>query len=140
MAKTSDLLLDTCAAIWLAQGAYLEPTALESMRQAAEDRRPLRLSLITAWELGLLAKSGKAAMAAAPATVFQAFLSLPGVQQQSLTAEILIDSSLLPGGIHGDPADRIIIATARTLDLTIVTRDRHILDYAAKGHVRAMAC
>jgi PIN domain nuclease of toxin-antitoxin system len=138
--RTSDLLLDTCAAIWLAQGAFVEPAALEAMKEANEGNRPLRLSLISAWELGLLAKSGRAAMAAPPAAVFQAFLRLPGVQPQQLTAEILIDSSMLPGKIHGDPADRIIIATARSLDLTVVTRDRHILDYAAQGHVRALVC
>jgi len=140
MAKTSDLLLDTCAAIWMTQGSFLEPEALEAMKQASDERRPLRLSLITAWELGLLAKSGKAAMAAPPAAVFQAFLNLPGVQAQPLTAEILIDSSLLPGQVHGDPADRILIATARALDLTIVTRDRNILTYAESGHVRALPC
>lgn len=140
MARTSDLLLDTCAAIWMAQGAFLEPVALEAMTRASEQRRPLRLSVITAWELGFLARSGKAAMAAAPQAVFQAFLDLPGVQAQPLTAEILIDSSLLPGQVHGDPADRILIATARALDLTIVTRDRNILTYAEQGHVRALPC
>jgi PIN domain nuclease of toxin-antitoxin system len=140
MAKTSDLLLDTCAAIWMVQGAFLEPAALAAMKQANEVGRPLRLSLITAWELGLLAKSGKAAMAGEPADIFQDFLRLPGVQPQQLSAEILISSSLLPGELRGDPADRIIIATARALDLTVVTRDRHILDYAAKGHVRALPC
>lgn len=140
MARTSDLLLDTCAAIWMAQGAFLEPVALEAMTRANEQRRPLRLSLITAWELGFLARSGKAAMAAAPQAVFQAFLDLPGVQAQPLTAEILIGSSLLPGQVHGDPADRILIATARALDLTIVTRDRNILTYAEQGHVRALPC
>jgi PIN domain nuclease of toxin-antitoxin system len=140
MAKTGDLLLDTCAAIWMAQGAFLEPAALSAMKVASENGRPLPLSLVTAWELGLLAKSGRAAMATTPAAVFQAFLRLPGVQPQQLTADILIDSTLLPGELHGDPADRIIIATARALDLTVVTRDRHILDYAGKGHVRALAC
>jgi PIN domain nuclease of toxin-antitoxin system len=79
-------------------------------------------------------------MTQSPHAVFQAFLRLPGVQAQQLTPDILIESSLLPGQLHGDPADRIIIATARALDLTVVTRDRHILDYADKGHVRALAC
>ncbi len=88
----------------------------------------------------MLAKSGRAAMAQTPAAIFRAFLRLPGVVLEDLTADILIDSSLLPTPIHGDPADRIIIATARALDLTIVTRDRLILDYAADGHVRALAC
>ncbi len=140
MAKTTELLLDTCAAIWMAEGAFIEPAALAAMKAASEDGRALRLSIITAWELGLLAKSGRATMASSPNSVFQAFLRLPGVRAQQLSADILIDSSLLPGKLHGDPADRIIIATARALDLTVVTRDRHILDYADKGHVRALAC
>jgi PIN domain nuclease of toxin-antitoxin system len=140
MAKRSDLLLDTCAAIWMTQGAHLESDALAAIDRSGEEGRPIRLSLITAWELGLLAKSGRAAMTQSPSAIFRAFLQLPGIVQQDLTADILIDSSLLPTPIHGDPADRIIIATARALDLTIVTRDRLILDYAAHGHVRALAC
>ncbi|MBK8082770.1 MAG: type II toxin-antitoxin system VapC family toxin [Devosia sp.] len=140
MARTSSLLLDTCAAIWLAQQAPMEPEAVEAIDGASDAGAAIRLSLITAWELGLLARSGRAAMAQPPAAIFRAFLQLPGVALEGLTAEILIDSSLLPAPIHGDPADRIIIATARALDLTIVTRDRLILEYAARGHVRALAC
>lgn len=140
MARTSSLLLDTCAAIWLAQQAPMEPAAVAAIDGASDAGAAIRLSLITAWELGLLAKSGRAAMALPPAAIFRAFLKLPGVVLEGLTAEILVDSSLLPVPIHGDPADRIIIATARILDLTIVTRDRLILDYAARGHVRALAC
>lgn len=140
MARTNDLLLDTCAAIWLAQQSPMEPEAVAAIDEASDDGRPIRLSLITSWELGLLARSGRAAMAQAPGDIFRAFLRLPGVVLENLTADILIDSSLLPPPVHGDPADRILIATARTLDLTIVTRDRLILDYAARGHVRALAC
>jgi PIN domain nuclease of toxin-antitoxin system len=136
----SDLLLDTCAAIWLVQGAFLEREALDAMARASEEDRPLRLSLITAWELGLLAKTGKAAMAAAPSAIFQSFLELPGVRAEPLTADVLINSSLLPGKIHGDPADRIIVATARALELTVITRDRAILEYARQGHVLALPC
>jgi PIN domain nuclease of toxin-antitoxin system len=103
------------------------------------DGRPLRLSLITAWELGLLAKSGGQQWRPPPR---QSSSPSSGSRCAVATAysEILIDSSLLPGNIHGDPADRIIVATARTLDLTVVTRDRHILDYAAQGYVRALLC
>jgi PIN domain nuclease of toxin-antitoxin system len=136
----NDLLLDTCAAIWLMQGERMEAKALKALNQAAEERRPVRLSLITAWELGLLAKVGKAAMARSPHAVFDAFVRLPGIVLEGLTADILIDSSLLPAPIHGDPADRILIATARALNLTVVTRDTHILAYAKQGHVRALAC
>ena len=46
-----------------------------------------------------------------------------------------VDSSFLPTPLHNDPADRILIATAREHDLTIITRDRAILAYGAAGHV-----
>jgi PIN domain nuclease of toxin-antitoxin system len=58
----------------------------------------------------------------------------------SLTVEILTGSCSLPGSPPDDPADRIIIATARDRDMIVVTRDRRILDYSRAGHVRAMAC
>lgn len=140
MARKSELLLDTCALIWLSQQSAMSPEAVSAIDDASDRGIPLRLSLITAWELGLLAKSGRAPMTRPPHDLFDAFLRLPGMMLEQLTPAILIDSSLLPGDVHGDPADRIIIATARTLDLTVVTRDRHILDYAAKGYVRALAC
>lgn len=140
MARMNDLLLDTCAAIWLAEQAAMRPEAVAAIDESGDRGRAIRLSLITSWELGLLAKSGRAAMARPPHIVFASFLRLPGIALEGLTAEVLIESSLLPGPIHGDPADRILIATARALDLTIVTRDRHILEYAAAGHVRAIEC
>lgn len=140
MARMNDLLLDTCAAIWLTQQATMRPEAVAAIDGSGDRGRPIRLSLITSWELGLLAKSGRAAMARPPHEVFASFLRLPGIVIEELTAEILIESSLLPGAVHGDPADRILIATARALDLTIITRDRHILEYAEVGHVRALAC
>ena len=62
------------------------------------------------------------------------------VAETPATAEVLIASSFLPGRIHLDPLDRIVIATARAHGLTILTRDRLILDYAAEGHVTALAC
>jgi PIN domain nuclease of toxin-antitoxin system len=47
---------------------------------------------------------------------------------------------MLPPPIHKDPADRLLIATARSLNVPIVTRDRFILDYAEAGHVDAIVC
>jgi PIN domain nuclease of toxin-antitoxin system len=52
----------------------------------------------------------------------------------------LIASSFLPADSLRDPADKIMVATAREQGLTLMTRDRMILDYAAKGHVSALAC
>ena len=69
----------------------------------------------------------------------QRFLSNSGVRLTPLTPEIAIESSFLPR-LHSDPADRLLIATARALGAPIVTRDRRILAYARAGFVAAIAC
>ena len=63
--------------------------------------------------------------------------SRPGVQIAALTPEIAVRSSRLPGTLHGDPADRMLVATAMLMGLKLMTRDRRILDYAAQGHLSA---
>ena len=72
--------------------------------------------------------------------IFGDVIATAGVRVEALSPEVLIDASFLPGTLHRDPADRILIATARAFDLTLVTRDQTILDYARRGHVRALAC
>ena len=53
-----------------------------------------------------------------------------------ITPDIAIDAYSLPGNFHKDPADRLIVATARVHQLTIITSDRKILDYP---HVRTLS-
>lgn len=62
------------------------------------------------------------------------------IEEQPVTANIFIASCSLPQLLHKDPIDRILIATAREQNLTIITRDRAILSYGAAGHVRTLAC
>ena len=83
---------------------------------------------------------GKLAATQSAAAIFGDVLATAGVKVEALTPTILIDASFLPGKLHRDPADRILITTARALDLTLVTRDEAILDYAAQGFVRAIEC
>jgi PIN domain nuclease of toxin-antitoxin system len=58
---------------------------------------------------------------------------------EPLSPAIALGSCYLPGGFRSDPADQIIIATARVIGATLMTRDRRILDYAKGGHVNAIA-
>ena len=60
-----------------------------------------------------------------------------GLQLLPLTVQILIESTRLPGEIHRDPADRILVATAREHGMTLVTRDKPLLKYAQQGHLNA---
>ena len=140
----SALLLDTCALIWIAQDATLDPDAKAMIREAAV-RRTLFVSPASAWEIGLLSRprAGRApdpVFSPDPKIWFGVFMARRAVKLAALTPEIAIDSSHLPGALHGDPADRLIIATARHLGAAIVTRDRKILDYAQAGYVEAVAC
>jgi PIN domain nuclease of toxin-antitoxin system len=134
------LLLDTCAVIWIALDQPVKPEARAAMRAASMIGQNVSVSPISAWELGLLNAKGRLPAAQLPATLFAAVLATPGVRVEALTPRVLIDSSFLPGKLHRDPADRILIATARALDLMLVTRDEAILAYADLGHVRALEC
>ena len=136
---TTRLLLDTCAVLYTTEDRVDAPTKALLMGAFAEGAT-VAVSAISAWEIGLLAARGRLPTATAPLRYFDAFVALPGVRLEPTTPAILVDSSFLPSPLHRDPADRIIIATARALDLTIVTSDRLILAYASMGHVRAHAC
>ncbi len=67
-------------------------------------------------------------------------LDQPNTMLAKMPPEVLIESSFLPGEPPADPADRIIIATAREFGMRIVTRDRAMLSYARAGHAEAIAC
>ena len=64
-------------------------------------------------------------------------LALPGVRLAPLLPAVAVDSARLPGPIHGDPADRIIIATARHAGAALLTADKAILAYHGAGYVQA---
>jgi PIN domain nuclease of toxin-antitoxin system len=134
------ILLDTCAAIWVSAGMRVSAAAAAALDEAYAGNRKAFVSAITAWEAGMLLSRGRAGAPVDPRTWFASLLSLPGFAMAGLSPDILIAASFLPGAPPRDPADRIIIATARAENLVVLTRDRPMLDYAAAGHVRAIAC
>jgi PIN domain nuclease of toxin-antitoxin system len=66
---------------------------------------------------------------------FEQALSYPGVQVLDITPEIAIESTQLPGEFHRDPADQLIVATARIYDCVVVTSDEKIVQYPHVGNV-----
>lgn len=134
------LLLDTCALIWLMTGE-LDHSPARPALTAALRGGGLLVSTISAWEIGLLSRSSaRVGFQPDAKTWFTRAIARPGVKLTPITPEIAIDSSHLPGALHGDPADRLIIATARHLGLAVVTRDHRMLEYAATGHMSAVRC
>ncbi|MCY4066224.1 MAG: type II toxin-antitoxin system VapC family toxin [Rhodospirillaceae bacterium] len=112
-------LIDTCTAIWIANGDPIREPAASTLQQIHEETDGLAVSPMTAWEIAMLESKGKIA---------------------EMPPAVLIASCRLPGSPPADPVDRILIATARTFGFTLVTRDRHVLDYGGEGHVNVMGC
>lgn len=140
MTEISSLLLDTHAAIWITEDQPLASGAIEAIDTAYRTGSPVFVSAITAWEVGLLVARNRLSLVAKPERWFQRLLAIPGVKLADLSPDILIASSFLPGEPPRDPADRIILATARDLGATLVTRDRLILKYGEAGQVSTIAC
>jgi PIN domain nuclease of toxin-antitoxin system len=134
------LLLDTCAAIWLAEKDAISERAIDALNEAADNNIPIYVSMISSWEIGLLVARGRLPLSMDPLAWFGQLLEVPGVYLASISSRILIASSFLPGCPPRDPTDRIIISTAREGGYRLVTRDRHILAYADEGHVMALDC
>jgi PIN domain nuclease of toxin-antitoxin system len=133
------LLLDTCAIIFLAEKHFISEATIGHVDEAGENG-VLYISPISAWEIGRGVAKGKMAVAAEPLNFFTQFMENATAKLCDMGPDILVASSFLPGPIHKDPFDRILVETARRLDLTLVTSDRAILAYGALGHVKTLAC
>lgn len=133
------VLLDTCACLWLVKPEPMAPSALRAI-EAAQAAGGVWVSAITAWEVATLVRKSRYRLAASVTRWFDALLALPGIRLAALDPALLIASVELPGAPPADPADRMVIATARALGVPVVTRDRRILAYAGAGYVAAWPC
>jgi PIN domain nuclease of toxin-antitoxin system len=131
----SDLLLDTCAMLWLAEGIELTADA----RKAVVGSK-LNVSPISVWEIANLVRKDRLVLAMPVAKWFRQTMDGMTAAMSELTVEVLANSCELPGSPPSDPADRILIATAREASMVLMTRDKQILAYSAAGYVRTMAC
>jgi len=143
MIQSRALLLDTHAAIWLAEGQFSDEVFAHVVAAGLLDG--VFVSPVSAWEIGLLARprpSGQPAVTFKPdpQTWFTTLLSQSIIREAPLTPKIAIDSSFLPSPFHSDPADRLLVATARNMNIPLLTRDQRILDYSAAGHVETVPC
>ncbi|HEX3366297.1 type II toxin-antitoxin system VapC family toxin [Phenylobacterium sp.] len=133
------LLLDTCALIWTLNGDKLSNEAEAELKVAGGTDGHIVVSPISAWEIGQLVSKGRLTLAADPLAWFQEALD-DGMTLSPLPPSILVAASFLPDPRLRDPADRIIAATARAYGYRLMTRDRPLLDFAANGHLQAVAC
>lgn len=137
-----NLLLDTHVWIWIAEGipGKVSRSCLDQIRIASREQR-LLVSAISVWEVANLDVKRRISLSENCIAWVYRGLRDYGIELAELSPEIAIDSTRLPNYLHGDPADRILVATARHRNATLVTGDRRILEYARSRHVRAVdAC
>ena len=117
------MLLDTHVWYWLVNGdeGEFSSRSREAIMEA-DSSRLLRVSAISAWEIAMLvAKKRLTLQVDVQEWVRRTLAAAHGTMLTQLTVDILVASTRLPGSIHADPADRLIAATARALDATLVT-------------------
>ncbi|MFZ2959148.1 MAG: type II toxin-antitoxin system VapC family toxin [Candidatus Ozemobacteraceae bacterium] len=132
------LVLDTHVWFWLMNGEERlkknKHHPLSFINQASE-RMNLLVSAISVWEISMLEAKGRVRFETGCLKWVKEALSAPGIQLLPLTPEIAIESTRLPGIFHGDPADHILVASARLLNADLVTADEKIHAYAKEGWV-----
>ena len=129
-------LLDTHTLVWLLDGNERLGKKSRTLIQASAQADTLYVSAITPWEIAMLVSKGRLTLVQEVGEWLRIAISLPGVRMAPLSIDVSVASTRLSGTFHSDPADRIIVATARQLGATLVTEDKLILDYSKAGHVK----
>ena len=137
---TDRYLLDTCTLIYLAHDEAIGSQAVTALQTVVLQSDRIFVSAFSAWEIGMLVAKGRMNITKLPLVWFDEVVRKMSAGVLETSPDILVSASFLPEPLHADPADRILIATAREHDLTIITRDRAILAYGAAGHVKVLAC
>jgi PIN domain nuclease of toxin-antitoxin system len=116
----------------------LRPAARRRI-EAAAGQQQLWVSAITPWEIGMLVARDRLVLDRDVLDWLQAALALPGIRVAPLEPMVAVASTRLPGHLHGDPAERLIVATARRLGAALVTADTALLAYGELGHVQVLS-
>ena len=131
------LLLDTHVWIWLLLGENrLNNSGLLPLIRRAQNNSELFISSISLWETCMLANKNRIALHSPPNQWLLNSIEQSGSHVVSLMPDVAADSCALPGSFHGDPADRIIVASARKISAELVTFDKKILAYGKEGFVK----
>lgn len=138
MSRPNRLLLDTHVWLWLSLGTphRIPPAALEVLEEVGR-LGGLLVSIVSVWKLALLVARGRIVLPLPVRDWVALALRRPEVKLVGLTRpNTAIDSVFLPGELHGDPADRFLISTARRRRVPLATHDEKIIAYGRQGHVK----
>ena len=122
-------LLDTHAWLWwVTEDRRLSQRARATIEKSQHEEA-LWLSFISIWELAKKIEKHQLALDRPLDQWLDLATTMPALQLAELTRSILVESCRLPPPFQGDPADQIIVATARIMKCKLVTSDERILNY-----------
>jgi PIN domain nuclease of toxin-antitoxin system len=129
------IVLDTHTLVWW----VTNDSSLSKKARAAIEREraggEIVVSAISAWEIAMLVERETLAFSMDVESWLATVQQIPGVRFAPIDVDISTKSVRLPGEFHKDPADRLIVATARKFGVPLVTKDLKIRAYA---HVKTI--
>lgn len=131
-------VLDTHIWYWLLTGDKKITTKYKKQLIVFAKNNALLVPAISVWEVAMLYKKNRLIFTEPIDQWIKKALSKSGMCLAELTPEISLESCKLPGELHSDPADRIIISTARVHQAVLATHDKKILEYAKQGYVKTL--
>ncbi len=129
------IVLDTHILLWFfIEPSRLSKNELEFIEKAISNGQAI-ITDLTLWEIAMLYAKQRIRVHE-PIDIFLNNICKTGIKIYEITPKIAADSAILPDGFHGDPVDRIIVATTRVCGATLFTYDEKIIKWAQNGHVK----
>ena len=125
--QMTDLLLDTHVWIWLSLENHTQIS--RKAKKALNSAGQKWLSAISCWELAKLVEKNRIGFSIPTLSWIRRSLQENDIRIAELSPEIAVESTLLRG-FHKDPADQIIVATSRILEIPLITSDKKILEFS----------
>lgn len=132
------ILLDTQALLWFTEGDRRLGAVAQALVRDEWVAERACISAMSLWEIGMLVEKRRISLSRPMSTYVSRLVDEEKLIVLSIDRSIAIESGSLPAGLPGDPGDRLIAATARTLGYRLLTADERILGYAAAGHLQAI--
>lgn len=132
------IVLDTHIMLW----SLLQPEELSEdiklLISTAQDNRALLLCSISLWEIAMLNFKKRINIYEPVKDFLKSITNIDGLSVKDISSEVAAESVMLIDNFHGDPADRIIVATTKIYGATLITRDKKILTWANFGHIKSI--
>ena len=121
-------LLDTHVLLWWFDAHPRLPASYERLIRDPNPEDPFWVSDISLWEIAMLVQLGRIRLRMPLREWLEAATAPPLVRRIGISPAVAAEVAALPDTFHRDPADRILVATARVLGATLLTQDRRIID------------